>query len=382
MRHFAPVRLRVEKDVVTRVIRVLKGKGNLNVSVGQQVSPEEIIGSATVPAGFRTLNLSTLLSVAPHDVEKYLTRKLGTRIYKGELLAYKKGWFLAGHKVVTAPTDGILDFLNTKSGELKISFLPKKADLLAGVYGIVERLDREKGLVVIRTEVSSIHGVFGSGRSRDGMLHILGKKDALIGKDQIKSEYDEHILVGGGLVFKDTISAAISVGVNGIITGGMNAQDYKGMASGRLVFPKKLDNDIGISIVVCEGFGSIPLGGDIFEVLSKYEGKFVFIDGNKALISLPSFSSASLTKVKNTKLPPLKDHELGEMAGYPMENRELKIGLKLRIVGNSYLGEQGKILSIDHSPTLLASGVKDYLVTVEGSRRKIQVPVANLEIIG
>ncbi|MDP3758615.1 MAG: hypothetical protein Q8Q86_02755, partial [Candidatus Daviesbacteria bacterium] len=62
MKHFAPVRMRVEKDVVTRVTRALKGKGKLNVSVGQQVTPPEIIGEARISSGFRTLNLSKLLS--------------------------------------------------------------------------------------------------------------------------------------------------------------------------------------------------------------------------------------------------------------------------------------------------------------------------------
>lgn len=382
MKHSVPIHLRVEKDVVTRVARNLKGKGFLTVRVGQQVAPEELIGSGTIASGFRTLNLSTLLSVPPGEVEKYLTRKLNQRIYKGELLAFKKGWLLSGKKIVISPTDGVLDFLNTKTGELTIAFLPKKADLPAGVYGIVEDVDPAKGQVTIKTLVSRIHGVLGSGRARDGTLHILSKKDSLITKGEIQSKYDGQVLVGGSLFFKDMISACISMGVSGIIMGGINAEDYKGMAGGRLVFPRKLDNDIGIGVAVCEGFGSIPIGDDIFEVLSAYEGKFVFIDGNKALISLPSFSSECLTKVKNTKLPQLQNHESGEFGGYPLEAQELKIGLKVRVVGNSYLGEQGKILSIDDSLTLLASGVKGYLVTIETSRRKIQVPVANLEIIG
>src|SRR3989338_7758469 len=91
MKYFAPVRVRIEKDVVTPVTRVLRGKGTLNVNVGQQVSPEEIIGTGEVTSGFRTLNLSTLLSVAPEQVEKFLIKQIGQRIYQGELMAYRKG---------------------------------------------------------------------------------------------------------------------------------------------------------------------------------------------------------------------------------------------------------------------------------------------------
>lgn len=382
MSHCAPVRLRVEKDIVTSVTRVLKGKGTINVKVGQQVTPDEIIGSGTVTLGFRTLNLSTLLAVSPGEVEKYLTRKLNQRIYKGELLAYKQGWFLSGKKIVTSPTDGVLEFLNTKTGELKIAFVPMKTDLPAGVYGVVEGVDMTRGQVMIRTLVSRIHGMYGSGRVRDGILRILGKKDRFVSKKEIQEKNYGGILVGGSLFFKDAISAAISMGINGIITGGINAADYRGMSGGRLVFPKKLDNDIGIGLVVCEGFGSIPIGDDIFEVLSEYEGKFIFIDGNKALISLPSFSSASLTRIKNTSLPPLRNNTPAQYSGYPLDIQELSIGQKVRIVGNSYPGEQGRVFAINNSMTLLYSGIKDYLVTIETGRRKIQVPVANLEIIG
>lgn len=380
MKHFVPTRARVEKDVIARISRVLRGKGQLKVSVGQQVSPEEIIGTSQISSGFRTLNLSQLLSVPPPEVEKYLTRKLGQRIYKDELLAYKKGRLFGKATVVTAPSDGILDFFNNKTGELKMTFLPKKAVYPSGVYGIVEDVDNQRGEVVIRTQVSRIHGLFGSGRTRDGTLHILGKKDDLVSKSAIFPKYDEHILVGGSLFFKDAISNSISCGVNGLITGGINAKDYRGMAGGRLIFPKKLDNDIGISIVVCEGFGSIPLGLDIFEILSQYEGKFVSVDGNKAQILLPSFESSSIKKVKNTILPKLPDEVILDVYAVSRD-LDLKVGSKVRIVGNSYLGEQGKLIAIDQSETLLSSGIKTYLATVQTARRKIQVPVANCEII-
>jgi len=201
-------------------------------------------------------------------------------------------------------------------------------------------------------------------------------------EEESQIKYEGNILVGGSIFFKDMIATAISTGVNGIITGGIDARDFRGMAGGRLVFPRKLDNDIGISVVVCEGFGGIPIGDDIFRVLQEYEGRFVFIDGNKALINLPSPLSSSLIKVKNTRLPQLQNGNLvPEEADSAKGMTELSIGCKVRIVGNSYLGEQGTLLAIDSSLSLLPSGVKSYLATVETARRKIQVPVANLEAV-
>lgn len=372
-------RSRIERDIITRVSRNLKGRGRLNVSIGQEVSPDDILGSCQVPSGFRTINLSLLLSVSPKEASKYLKRAIGQRIYKGELLALREAGLLHGKKVVTAPTDGVLDFLNSDTGELKMTFLPKKLDLPAAVYGVIENIDSLHGQVVIRTQATKIYGMFGTGRSCDGILQILGGGQDLIRKSMISPKFSDHILLGGSLIYKEAISAAISVSISGIITGGLNAQDYRGMAGGRLVFPRKLDTDVGITMVVCEGFGSVPIGIDIYQTLLKYEGKFIFIDGNQAEISLPSFESDSMLRVRSTKLSP---PEAAPGANDSRkENVEIMVGNMVRVTGSSFMGEQGKILRIDHSKSLLPSKISTYLLTIETKRRKIQVPYTNVEVL-
>lgn len=365
----------MEKDVVVRINKVLQGRGSISVAVNQEVKPSDIIGSSNVASGFRILDLAQMLGVSASQVGKYLKRSLGQRIYQGELLAYKEGGIFGGKKTVIAPTDGILDYLNIQTGEMKMTLLPKKVDLPAGVFGIVEAIDNERGKVTIKAQVSRISGMLGCGKNRDGILEIVGQREDLIIKAAVSPKSAGHILVGGSLIYKDAISSAISCGIAGVIIGGINAKDYKSMAGGRLIFPKKLENDIGISIVVCEGFGSIPIGLDIYEILSKYNGRFVSIDGNKGIIDLPSFESSSLNKVKATHLPPdsMDENITSEI--------ELKPGLRVRIVGNSYPGEQGKVLSIDQSTTALPSGISVILATIETKRRKIKVPVVNLEVI-
>jgi len=378
VRQFVPIRIRVEKDVIVRINRVLQGKGTITVVPNQQVKPSDIIGTSNFSSGFRILNLAALLAVSAKDVEKYLKRALGQRIYKGELLAFKSGGIFEGKKTVIAPTDGVLDYLNPETGEMRMTLLPKSLELPAGVFGIVEAIDPEKGKVTIIAQSSRIHGMFGSGRLRDGTLELLGKREALIVNSMISPKSEGHILVGGSLIYKDALSAAISCGINGVITGGINAKDYKSMAGGKLIFPKKLENDIGLSIVVCEGFGSIPIGWDIYELLSQYNNRFISIDGNRGIIDLPSFEQSSMTRVSHTKLPPIQEDINTENVSKVLE---LKVGLICRVVGNSYPGEQGKITAIDSSLTLLPSGISCALATIETKRRKIKVPIVNLEVI-
>ncbi|MDP3733106.1 MAG: hypothetical protein Q8Q91_01055, partial [Candidatus Daviesbacteria bacterium] len=326
-------RLRIEKDIVTRVHRTLKARGQLNISLGQEVAPDDIIGSCWVSSGFRIVNLSQVLSVSPGEAKKYLKREIGQKIYKGELLAFKKQGFLGGKKMVISPSDGILEYLNEQTGELRLNFLPKKIDLPAAVYGVVEEIDIPRGDIVIKTEVSRIYGMFGTGKNREGTLNIIGRRDELIGELKITAENSDQILVGGSLIRKEAISQAISSGVCGIIAGGINAGDYKAMAGGRLIFPKKLENDIGVSVVICEGFGVQFLGEDIYGVLQKYNGKFVLLDGNHAIINLPSFESNCMRRVKSIALPKQQNTvvEVNEL-----KLQDIKIGPMVRVVGNSY----------------------------------------------
>src|SRR3989338_8707249 len=374
-----PQTVRVEKDVIVRIHRNLRGKGSLNVAKNQQVSPSDILGTAQLSSGFRILNLAKLLQVAPPNVEKFLKRGLGQRIYKGELLAGKSGMLFGSQYIVTSPSDGVLDFLNPATGELKLTFLPRKIDLPAGVYGIVEEADYEKGLVVIRTQSTLIHGLFGSGKLRDGNLQIVSKRDEFISNLSILSKLTDQIIVLGSIISKEAIGEAITAETNGIICGGIAAGDSKAMAGGRLSFPHKLENDIGISVVVCEGFGAAAIGEDIYQVLVQHNGRFASINGNRATIYLPSFESSSIIRVKNTNLPSLADTSTAEEES--IRRVELKPGLKVRVVGNSFLGEQGKVLVIDKTETILPSGIKDVMVTIATSRRKIQIPVNNLEVI-
>ena len=62
-------------------------------------------------------------------------------------------------------------------------------------------------------------------------------------------------------------------------------------------------------------------------------------------------------------------------------NLELKVGVRVRIIGNAFAGEQGQIVGIDGTETLLPSGIRTFLATVETKRRKISLPVANFEVI-
>lgn len=369
----ATKRVRIKKNTVTHVKRVLQGKGKLAAIKNQEVSPQDIIGTATVSSGYTNLKLAQKLEVSAKDGEKYLQRPKGSNFYKGELLALKKGMF--GKKIVTAPTDCIVEDYNKETGELRLKFLPKQVPLTAGVFGIVDKVEPLTGEVTIKTMVTEVIGILGSGMERCGFLQII-ETPGLVSEQLITSTLTQKVVVFNGLMFGETLRKAVGFGIHGIITGGLNAADYLAMVN-TLDPTQKLGNDIGASIIATEGFGGLQVGIDIMEVIKSYQNHFVFIEGNTSRLILPSFEVDSILSLRKVTLPL-------EKIVAPQEEMfiaPIDFGNKVRMIGAPFIGVQGKVVGIDKSPTLLESGISTILLTIETKSRKIKVPFSNVEII-
>ena len=374
---FANYHQRVQKDIFTVIKRQLPGKGKIKISAGWEVTPSDILGESETTAGFRSINLAKELECDSSEVKKYLKVAIGKAIYRGELLAEKPGGFFGKNKQFLAPDDGIVEFYDEKRGELRLRFLPQKKNFPSGVFGIVEEVDNSKGEVWIKAQATEITGLLGSGRAREGTLTIVGGRGDLTNESRINSNHRDHILVCGGIVYINALEKAILLKLRGLISGGMNVDEFKSISSKRIKREKRIGSDVGVSIMICEGFGSIPIGWDIFDILVKYNNHFAVLDGNRAKLLLPSLSADSILALRKIYIPKSVIRDRGEED----EVEQLQIGLQIRVISQPYMGEQGKIVGLDRTPTLLPSGISTYLVTIEGRSRKLRVPYTNLEII-
>lgn len=377
---YASLRTRIEPDKIIRIERSIQGQGKIRVQVGQQVSPAEIIGQGTTAGGFKKINLASLLSVHPKQVKNYLQKSLGQRVYKGEVIAKKPKSFLSSEKLVFCSSDALLSKLDDQIGELTLNLLPKTLDVPAAVFGVIEVVDDIRGKVVIKTMATLVNGICGSGRLREGNLLFFDGRGGLLNKNQIPSGSVNHIVIGGGLIYKDAIARAISENISGIITGGINISDFRSIGGGKLHFDESRTSDIGVSVVVTEGFGTLSIGEDIYHTLKSHENTFAFIEGNKGLIILPNLKESSLETIKKTQLPKA-DILLHSPISSHLESVEIKIGQRARIIAPPFMAEQGKIIGIDKSQTLLPSGLRSVLITLETTSRKIKVSPFNIEII-
>lgn len=370
---YANKRIRVVSNTIIHVRRQLQGNGKILVQKNFEVAPHHVLGTSTVSSGFSKINLAKKLGVSAKEAPKYMTKQTGQKIFKGELLALKKGLF--GKKVVTSPTDCIIDTYNDKTGELQLKFLPKQLPMTSGVYGIVDEVEPLSGEVIIKTMATQVFGIYGSGKERSGFLHIL-ETPGLIHPSQINADLSQKILLVNGLIFGEALRKCVGYGVKGIVTGGINLSDYISMV-GSLENRQKLGSDIGISVIATEGFGSIGIGMDILNAINTHQDKFVFINGNTNNLILPSLNPDSILAVRKVVLPIVRTTYLQA----EITTAELRTGLRVRVISSPYLGQQGVITAIDNQPTLLDTGISTILLTVALRNKKIKIPYPNVEII-
>ena len=369
------IRIKIVPAKPTHVIRTVPQHGQILIHQNEELEPSDIVGKYAQSGGFRSINIAQELGISPKDGLKYLTRTVGKSIYKGELLAQKKGLF--GNKEVKSPTDAVIQSFDNTTGIVMLSLLPKDVPIISGVTGIVDFIDAQSGNIYIKSSVTHVYGMLGSGKMRGGFLKIIGDQKSITMQNQITPDVHQTIIVGGALLYVDALKKALSYGAAGIIAGGINARDFKSLV-GINNFKKGYGNDIGISLWIEHGFGGLQLSDRVFKLLKMNEGKYVYIDGNNRRLLIPSTDPQSVLVLRSIMLPIVQQEEIAQPEFHSGVIRE---GTRVRMIWPPYMGSEGIVVTVDQQPTLLNSGVSTFLITVEVAGQKLQVPYTNVEII-
>lgn len=348
----------------------------INVSVKQELQPEDVLGEGQTTTGYRVIHLAKELRTDPKTAYACLRRKIGQNIYRGELIAQYRSMLGLSSKIYISKVDGTLEDYSQKTGDIRIKLIPKNTQVMSGVFGIVEKIDTTSGIITVKTVASIIYGVLGVGREREGIIQVLGGSDDLISSRQIPHEMRGKILVGGGLIFTEALEEARNAGASGIVTGGINAGDYKKMVGDKWNISSKQWTDVGLSLLVTEGFGDCPVGCDIMTLLKEHNNKFAIMDGHNGRLILPSQDRNCMMYLRRVSLP-LE----GALEDLVQQIVELTVGHDVRIITAPYLGVQGKVIAIDQAATRLGSGIAVRLITVDTKSMKLRMPYSNVEVM-
>jgi hypothetical protein len=361
-----------EKDLV-RKERRLPLKGEVVSKVGEKVLAAHIVAKTNLPGNVQTLNIAGILGSLPEDLEEYLIKHPGDTIQKGEIIAQSKGFFGLFKSKAPSPCDGSFESVSKVTGQAILREPPQPVQVDAYIDGeVVEVFEREG--VAVETVATFIQGIFGvGGEMRGKIFFVTDKPDEVLTEDVINEECKDKILVGGSLVTAGAVRKAIEKGAKGIVVGGIEDRDLKKFLGYELGVAITGSENLGISIIITEGFGRMRMAGKTFSLLNEHIGEQASINGAtqiragvmrpEVVIPLDSGKESSTTSTQHST------------AG-------LVVGSPIRVIREPYFGQLGNVTNLPSELQKIETESQVRVLEVElNDGRRVLLPRANVEMI-
>ncbi|MFQ5956755.1 MAG: hypothetical protein ACE5KK_03160 [Candidatus Brocadiales bacterium] len=374
MAHAYTPGLRVAERVTVRKHRVLPLPGKTLVKVGDKVGSETIVARTEMPGKVFSTNVAGRLSIPPGDVLKYMLKKEGDSVEKDEIIAESKSFISWLKATCFSPIKGTIESISSITGQVLLREPPQPLEVWAYIDGTVVDVMEGEG-VVVESTASFIQGIFGIGGETVGTLEMaVESADELLTTKSIKESHKGRILVGGSLVRRDALERAAKVGVKGVVVGGIFDEDLKELLGYDLGVAITGSENIGLTLVVTEGFSKINMAQKTFELLRSNAGTKASING--------------ATQIRAGVLRPEIIIPLGGEAdiGGVSEGEEVEggmgVGDMVRIIREPYFGKIGKVKSLPVQPQAIETETKVRVVEIRfPDDSTVVIPRANVEAI-
>lgn len=377
MAHAYTPGLRVAERTIVRKKRILPIPGEVLVKKGEDVVSSTIVAKTDLPGKVYTVNVVNRLGIAPSEIREFMLKKEGDSVTKDEVIAENRpiiSWFKTQ---VRSPIEGFVETISSVTGQVLLREPPRPLNLFAyidsSVVGVIER----EG-VVVEAVCSFIQGIFGVGGETSGTIEIaVENPDDILSRDIIDGRFKDKIIVGGSFIDLEAIKRAKEVGVKGIIAGGIHDKDLKGLLGYDLGVAITGREEIGLTLIITEGFGKVRMAARTFNLLSRHVGKKASISG-ATQIRAGVIRPEIIIPLDRTKA---KDQEIEN--SLDRESAGLSIGDPVRVIREPYFGLIGKVASLPHELRIIETESKVRVLEVElPDGRRVTIPRANVEIIG
>lgn len=373
MAHSYTPGLKVTAFTVLRRERKLPLSGTVLSKVGDAVKAETIVARTELPGNVQTVNAANLLGVLPEDVADCLVKPIGAAVHKGEVFAESRSFFGLFRSKCASPVAGTLESVSSVTGQAILREPPIPVEVDAYVDGTIVEVHPNQG-VTIETRGTFIQGIFGVGGETAGELHVAVRapNDTLT-DSMITESHRGKVVVGGNHVTTKTLFHAVRMGVKAIVIGGFDDQDLREFLGYDLGVAITGSEEKGITLVVTEGFGEIPMANRTFELLKECEGRKVSVSGAtqiRAGVLRPEIIAPRLEEVSRTEA--VQD---GDPAG-------LEVGAQIRVIRQPYFGRLGKVTGLPSELVALETEAKVRVLEVDfGNGSRTMLPRANVEMI-
>jgi hypothetical protein len=332
----------------------MSAEGRIIARRGQQVSPIDVVAEAVLRPEHLLLDIGRGLGVSPKEADHYIQRRAGDEVGEGDVVAGPVG---IGRRVVRAPKPGIV--VVAGDGQVLMELEGEFSELRAGYSGVVTEIIGERG-VIIETVGALIQGVWGNGKINFGLLNILAHTpDELVTPDMLSVNLRGAVIMAGYCEDEKVLRSAEELPVRGMILASMDSS----------LTPVALS--VSYPIILVEGFGKLPMNQDAYTILTSSAMQEV------------GLNAEPWDRMGNTRPEVVVSVPEGAYPEVPTELAAFAIGQTVRVVSPPYKSVIGKLTNLPQSVSLLPSGLLAKTAEVRLSNDDtVQVPLANLEIIG
>lgn len=364
-----------ERTIIHRK-RLLPIPGTVFVRQGDRVTADTVVARAELAGNVHAVNVANLLGVAPDEIREYLLKKEGEAIEKDDVLAENKPFIKWLKTDVRSPIHGKVETVSTVTGQVLLREPPKRLELLGYVDGTVVEVLPGQG-VTVETVCSLVQGIFGIGGETWGEIVMgVGAPDGHLTPDRLTPAMKGKIVVGGAFLGADTMGRARQVGVAALVVGGIHDKDLRELLGYDLGVAITGTERVGFTLVLTEGFGTIPMASKTFALLAAHAGQ-------KASISGATQIRAGVIRPEIIIARPAGEPEAGaEAQPVKGERGGLKAGDQVRIIRDPFFGKIGQVTALPGDLRAIETESHVRVLEVEfADKSRAIIPRANVEII-
>ena len=371
MAHAYTPGLRVTDYARLRRERRLPLKGTVLVEQGAAVEADTVVARTELPGNVQTVNVAAKLALDPARVPSSLTVPLGAPVKKGQVIASGRSLFGLVQNKVEAPADGTIESASAVTGQLILREPPIPVEIDAFVRGRVAEVLPAEG-VIVETDAAFLQGIFGVGGETFGPLAIAaGSPDEELDAARLQPAHRGKVVVGGSYVSHATLQRAIEIGVAAVVVGGFDDRDLRQLLGRDLGVAITGSEDIGLTLVLTEGFGRIRMAERTWRLLTSH-------DGDQASVSGATQIRAGVMRPEI--LIPRPPVAAGAAAA---ASTGLEVGSLLRVIRQPHFGRIAHVVELPPELQKLDSEAMVRVMVVEfaDDRSRAVVPRANVELI-
>jgi hypothetical protein len=374
MSHSYTPGLRVTADTVVRRERRLPLRGEVLVKKGDLVGPDTVVARAELPGNVQTVNLAARLSVDPAQVAGLLLKPVGSTVRKGEIIAVSKAMFGLMKNQAEAPAAGTLETVSSVTGQLLLREPPVPVEVGAYVRGVVAEVLPGEG-VVVESRGALVQGIFGIGGETFGRIAVAtSRPDEPLEAGHLRPEHRGAVVVGGAHVSHATVLRAREVGVAAIVVGGFDDRDLRELLGHDLGVAITGQEEIGLTLVLTEGFGHITMAGRTWDLLQASAGRVASVSG----------ATQIRAGVLRPELLVPSDAGMASAGALAAEDRgSLTLGSAVRVIRQPWFGRLGRVVELPTELRMLDTEAYVRVLVVEfaDDGTRAEVPRANIERI-